>query len=320
VNLLLAGRSIRNVSRPQTRSIAMIAVQQKQSLPFLVMEENHLDAKKARIAVMKLMARMLQPCPDGGWERAVVKVQKDNVEVVSLTFAEMVEQAQRTGVVQPFQRLYDSQHPQFAGLPQEAASTPDFRVRITTRSGEQEVEIPGPCRVSIPANDLKDDILYYREMCCLHSSEHDFELLARSFRNYLSACVSIVEIHLWSAKSGGSFKDLEEQACAHLTSIHSRLYDELGSEPSWQAFKHIYEKRREIVHGTPGSVYSLPEIHECLNKVRGIGRLLHLMQPESSNELGYSIQLRTAPLVHYQKIGFSVDGEEVIGVEEGERW
>jgi hypothetical protein len=308
-------------------------VTEKEHLPFLVLGDYHLSAKKARIAVIELMARAQQDCPDSGWERAQVTIKKGDQEVVTMTFPQMVEEAERTGIVHHFHRFFDRADSVFGGTHDGDFGTPNYNMKISTTYGGFSAEVQGPCRTAVVEFDLTLDILYYRMMACRHSNEHDFRPTSRYFRNYLSACVSIVDAfvnrHIHVAKTDGfdspEFNDLQ---------LSRRVEDRLelfwnvicSEDPAilfgsryWCHFNEIRQKRNEIVHSlNPIAIYSLPEIQKYLNKVHAVGELLLLLRTAHKKPtVGFIEQLRTAPKVKYQQIRFKVDGDVVDRVDEG---
>lgn len=306
----------------------------KPTLPFLVLTEYHLSAEKARQAVIDTCTRCGMEPANGNWDKTTVNWEKTDPPF-SMEFPEMVKEARRTGIVRLLQRHLDTKDGVFGGGNIEDLCTPNFQMTLTADIGGFKGEVQGPCRTSLVEKDLTDDILFYRRLVCQHSNEYDFELSARYYRNYLSACTSIVDAfvnrHILIASSQG-FTSPEFEQLRNATKVETRL--ELwwrvcvDSDPSplfksvqWNHFHELRTKRNEILHAVdPIGLYSIPRMQEFLNKVRtGVGGLMLLMRKAHNKpSLGFIERLRTAPRVEYHQIHLHVDGDRCVRVHRGQ--
>ena len=273
----------------------------------------------------------LQPA-EGNWGKTTVNWNKIDPPF-SMTFPQMVNEARRTGIVRLLQRYLDNQDGIFGGTIEDLGS-PNYQMRLGAQYGDFKAEIQGPCRTSMVEKDLTDDILYYRRVACEHSNEHDFVLTARFYRNYLSACTSIVDAfvnrHILIAKSQG-FTSPEFERLRNAIKVETRM--ELwwrvcvNDDPSplfgsvqWNHFHELRTKRNEILHAVdPIGLYSMPRMQEYLNKVRtGVGGLMLLMRKAHNKpSLGFIERLRTAPRIEYHQIHLRADGDRCIRIHRG---
>jgi hypothetical protein len=304
------------------------------NIPFLVQHDFHLSLAKARQAAVDLFTRLGCKCPKGGWESAVFNLRRGDDPRFSMPFNDMVKELRRKGVVTDLQRLLDTDDVIFGGAIISEFATPNFQLNHSTQFAGYSKSVQGPCRVALVEAELTEDILYYRTLACKHSNEYDFRLTARYFRNYLSACVSLVDAflnrHILVAKADG-FDSPEFDQLQRTTNLEKRveLWWQIcsGGDPAvlfrtryWCHFQEIRKMRNAILHAVdPFGTYSLPETQIYLNKVRsGIGEFLFaLRRAHNKPTLGFIERLRTAPRVAYQKILFNSDGNRVIHIDQG---
>ncbi|HUE70846.1 MAG TPA: hypothetical protein VMP01_08140 [Pirellulaceae bacterium] len=304
------------------------------NIPFLVLHRYHQSAAKAREAVIGLFHHLGQQRPKGGWDTSTFTLARDGKSIFSMSFPDMVKEARHKGVVVALQRILDRQDGVFGGIGVFEFATANYQVKHGTEFAGFKAEVQGPCRVSLVEEDLTEDILHYRRLACNHSSDYNFRLTARYFRNYLSACTSIIDAfvnrHILVAKADG-FTSPELDELERTTKVEKRL--ELwwniccNSDPSplfksvhWCRFQEIRQKRNALLHALdPFGIYSLPEIQQYMNKVRsGIGELLLLLRAAHKKPtLGFIERLRTAPKVAYQQIHLRQDGDRVVRVDQG---
>ncbi len=295
--------------------------------PFLVMHKYHLSPQLAREAVSRTLTEAGVQSPKGGWDSLSI-TWKDKDGQVPVSFRELVEEARQKGVVRRMQRFLDGKDSIFGGNMDEIA-TPNWQLKLKSEYAGFTKEVEGPCRCASVEIDLMTDILHYRSETCELSDQHDFRLMSRAFRSYLSACVSIVEAfincHILIAEHDGfTSPEFEELKKTTNTEKRVRLWYDFccGDDPApffasmeWCHFQEIRKKRNEILHALdPFGMYSLREIHLYLNKVRtGVGGLMRKMRiAHGKRTLGFIERLRTAPVVDLMKIIFKADGKHEI--------
>lgn len=299
---------------------------------FLVLQKCALSKNNARQAVIAVLQRCDVQCPRDGWDSLRLTWKPENPPV-SVSFAELMDEARQTGVVHRLQNYLDKQDSIFGGTLDDLC-TPNYQMRIRTEYAGCIKEVQGPCRTSCVERDLMEDILDYRRQACEHSNEYDFRLTARYFRAYLSACVSLLDAfinrHILLAKherfSSPEFDQLQTQ-----TNLEKkvRLWWAVCSEDdlspffqseAWCHLQEIRTKRNEILHAIdPISVYSIKELQVYLNKVQtGVGELLLLLRKAHQKPtLGFIERLRTAPKVDFHRINFRAEGAHEIKVVNG---
>ncbi len=157
---------------------------------------------------------------------------------------------------------------------------------------------------------------------------------SRYFRNYLAACVSIVDAfinrHIHIAKADGfDSPEFDELKRATQTKSKMELWwkvccdddpSPLFSSTPCCRFQELRDKRNNLVHALqPFGVYSLREIQTFLNKVQcGVGELMLLMRKAHDKpSLEFIERLRTAPIVDFHRIHFSANGDTVDKVDKG---
>jgi hypothetical protein len=306
---------------------------ERQSNPhFLVLHKYHLSRDKAREAVIALLKRFEVVCPNEGWEALTLHFNGEKAPL-QIRFGEMVDEARRTGVVKRLQRELDKGDSVFGGTLEDFC-TPNHELKCSTEYAGWKREAYGPCRSSCVERDLTDDILDYRRQACERSNEYDFRLTARHFREYLSACVSLIDAfinrHILRAQYDGySSPEFENLKKATNAEEKVRLWWEVCSDhdsslffksKAWCHFQEIRTKRNEILHAVgPISVYALTELQLFFNRVQtGVGELLFLLrEAHEKPTLGFIERLRTAPPVIFHRITFREDGNHKIKVTSG---
>lgn len=294
---------------------------------FLVLKQFHLSRKKAREAVISVLKRCEVEMPKDGWDSLALTWKHENPPV-SVSFADLMDEARRTGTVRRIQDYLDKRDPVFGGTFGDFC-TPNLQLRCSAEYAGWKREVQGPCRTSCVERDLADDILEYRRGACEGSNEYDFRLTARHFRNYLSACVSLLDAfinhHVLLAEADGFSSDEFEQLKAEKRLEEKvRLWWAVCSEDdsapffrsaAWCHFQELRAKRNAILHAVdPISVYAIRDMQLHLNQVRtGVGELLLLLrQAHRKPTLGFIERLRTAPLVDFIEIRFKGDGEHKV--------
>lgn len=302
-------------------------------LPFLVASDFHLSSQKANEAVIATLIRCGERKPKEGWEKAVVTWKEGNPPK-SMSFFDMVREARRTGIISDIQRYLDRQDAIFGGKTSDSRGTPNFNLNLATDYAGFRAEAQGPCRIAFVEKDLTEDILYFRRQACLHSNSYDFVLTSRYYRNYLAACLSIVDAfvnrHILIAKAIGMISpeftelenaiNVEEKMELWWKACCGTDPRPLFSSSHWCRFQELRKRRNCMLHALePIAVYALPEMQVYLNKVRsGIGELLLLMRKASKQPtLGFIEQLRTAPLIAYHKIRLKATGDICESVTNG---
>ena len=160
--------------------------------PFLTMHPYHLSRAKARQAVLATLERGTSGRPKNvDWKNGAVNITSGKV-TKRFMFSAMELEARQTGVLGGIQRLLDSSDGVFGGTMGQTA-TPNFQLTIKTEYAGWIGEVQGPCRIGLATDDLMEDILHYRKEACLASTDYTFRHLARHYRAYLSACISIVD-------------------------------------------------------------------------------------------------------------------------------
>jgi hypothetical protein len=295
---------------------------------FLVMNQYHLSREKARAAVIDVLKRYGEVCPrERAWDTLQLKWTNETPPT-TVTFRELVEEAQEKGAVVRIQKYLDKSDSIFGGSIDEL-SLANYQMSVNTAYAGWEKKTAGPCRTSSVAVDLMEDILEYRARTCEHSNEYDFRICCRYYRAYLSACLSLVDAfinrHVLIAEHDG-FSSPEFDRLKATTSLVDRvclLYQVCsGNDPGqvlqsvpWCQFQEIRRHRNEIIHAiNPVYTYSLKEMWQFLNKVRtGIGELLLLLRhAHKKPTLLFIERLRSAPTVNFRQIHFRSDGRHVI--------
>ena len=299
---------------------------------FLVLHKFHLSRERAREAVIAVLQRHGVPCPKAGWESLTVNWENE-VPAVHVRFAEMVDEVRKTGIVARLQRELDKNDPIFGGTFADICTT-NHQIAIKTEFAGWRREAQGPLRTSCVERDLTDDILDYRRQACERSNEHDFRLTARHFREYLSACVSLLDAfinrHILIAHHEGfSSPEFDKLKVETNAEEKVRLWWEVCTDrdPSlflkskaWCHFQEIRKKRNEILHAVdPISVYALRDLQLYFNKVQtGVGELLLLLRrAHQKPTLGFIEQLRTAPVVNFHQITFRANGKHDVKIING---
>lgn len=293
---------------------------------FLVMQANHLPELKAREEVKRVLRLFGQHEPAKGWKS--FELSWNEAPGQRISFAELVAEARRTGIVARIQRHLDRQDSVFGGMIDELA-TPNWQLKIKRGLAGFEKESAGPCRAGFSESDLTEDVLYCRAKSCEHSNEYDFRVTCRYFRAYLFACISVVDAfinrHILIASSQGfSTPEFEQLKVSTKSEDRVRLWFKVCSseDPAqffesreWCHFQELRALRNEVTHAVePIGVYSIREIHTYLNMVRtGVGGLLSKMRSaHAMPTLGFIQQLQTAPLVDFNQITFRDDGHHAI--------
>lgn len=291
--------------------------------PFLVLQKYHLSRGLAKDAVIRLFGELGVRKPATGWESLNI-TWKDDKGQTPVSFTALVQEAREFGTVLRLQRYLDKKDSVFGGGIDELG-TPTHQLRIETQYAGFCASVEGPCRTASVELDLSEDILHFRADACLFSNQHDFKLVSRAYRSYLSACVSITDAFinrhiLLASHEGFTSPEFEELKQATNSEQRFRLWFTCCSDDDpnpffasldWCHFQELRKKRNEILHAlNPVGMYSLKEMQLYLNKVRtGIGGLLWRMRKAHKKPtLGFIERLRTAPPVDFMQITFRADG------------
>lgn len=294
---------------------------------FLVMHKYHLSRALARETVIRTLEEAGVSCPAQGWD-SLSLTWKDDEGQGQVRLRELIEEARQKGVVRRLQRYLDGKDSIF-GTNMDEIATSNWNLKLGSTYAGFSREIEGPCRCAKVELDLTMDILHYRSETCCFSDQHDFRLLSRAFRSYLSTCVSIIDAfinrHVLIAEHEGfTSPEFEELKVTTNTEKRVRLWFAFccGDDPSsffasteWCHFQELRKKRNDILHALdPFGMYSLREIHVFLNKVRtGVGGLLWQMRKAHKKPtLGFIERLRTAPVIDLMRITFRADGNHLI--------
>jgi hypothetical protein len=286
--------------------------------PFLTLHDFHLSREAGRAQVLATLARFMSPAPvNVDWHKGAIDIAKGESKK-RLTFAEMEQDARRTGVVEFLQRQLDQQDPVFGGTFDTA--TPNFQMRIKTEYAGWSREVQGPCRIGLIEKDLMEDILHYRQQACLASSDYSFREVARHYRAYLASCISLFDAfinrHILVATHEGfdspalrqlkESRSMEERVAAWLETCTEKTMKDLAHRKEWCHFQKLRQERNALLHVVdPFSVYRIKEIATMLNDVRtGVGELLRLLRSFHFGKatLLFIERLRTAPKVEYHSI------------------
>jgi hypothetical protein len=284
--------------------------------PFLTISEYHLSREKARELVLATLKRLSGKVPKVDWRRSFLDA-KDGERPLRLTFQQMEQDARRTGVVQELQRILDFRDSIFGGTFESAS--PNHNMSVKTEYAGWVKEVQGPCRVALIERDLTEDILFYRQQTCAHSSDYGFRAMTRFYLAYLGACVSLLDAfinrHILLAKHEGftspeftelkESRKLERRVELWLEVCTTRPMKKLACRTEWCHFQELRQKRNELMHAVdPFSVYRVPEIAKHLNYARtGVGELLKLLREwHDKPTLAFIERLRTAPEVTYHQL------------------
>lgn len=287
---------------------------------FLTLHGYHLSREAGRKQVMDTLARVMPTVPTNiDWRNGHIELARGDAKK-RFTFAEMEREARTTGVVEFIQKLLDSRDTIFGGTFESA--TPNFQISIKTEYAGWTREVQGPCRIGLVADDLMEDILHYRQQACLASNDYNFREVARHYRAYLMACISLFDafinrhILLASHENFDSpaftrlkeSRKVEDRMEAWLETCTDKTMKDLTRRPEWSDFQAIRKERNEILHVVdPFSVYRIREIATILNYVRsGIGEFLKLLRVfHKKPTLLFIERLRTAPKVEYHSLRLS---------------
>lgn len=309
----------------------MPMAEQLAHLPFLIHGKHHLSPTKAREAVIAVLRRCGEERPADDWD-SVVLTWKGNPPI-RMTFAEMVKEARETGVVRALQFHFDKKDSVFGGTYVEEFATPNYQIHHHSEWAGFVVDQQGPCRAACVEIDLTEDILTARRLASQHSNEYNFVLTCRYFRNYLSACISLVDAfinrHIHVAKAEG-FTSPEFEQLQKTTGFEKKLElwwavcctDDISTllgSVHYCRLQELRAKRNIFLHALePIAGYSLLEMQIYLNKVRsGVGELLLLLRKAHRKPtLGFIERLRTAPKVAFHKVHLRSDGDRVDHVKQ----
>jgi hypothetical protein len=113
---------------------------------FLVLHKYHLSREKAREATIALLKRHDVQCPSEGWESLILNWENE-VPVLHVRFAEMVDEVRRTGLVERLQRQLDMKDSVFGGTFTDFC-TPNHGFKWATEFAGWKKEAQGPVRTS----------------------------------------------------------------------------------------------------------------------------------------------------------------------------
>jgi hypothetical protein len=156
--------------------------------------------------------------------------------------------------------------------------TPNDNMTIKTTYAGWEKEVQGPCRLGLAEMDMMEDILTYRRQACDHSADHTFRLLARDYRAYLGACISLIDAfinrHILVATHDGfaspeferlkASKNTEERVELWLDVCSEKPKEHLFRTKEWCHFQALRQKRNELAHAVSRSPYIASRRSECI--------------------------------------------------------
>lgn len=187
-------------------------------------------------------------------------------------------------------------------------------IRIDDTIDSKIINLSVPYRLFSIEDDLTTDILYYRKKI---TEDESFEMICRHFRNYLIACICLIESfltrhQLLMEKMYSDYESLEEYkqqnrlvdklCCMYVITSKNRDLTALKFKAEWVHFQEIRRMRNNIVHSNdPYFAYEMVKVAKHLNYVnKGVGGLLHLFRSNQGVQtLPFIERLRNAPNVMY---------------------
>lgn len=285
--------------------------------PFLTLHGYHLSREAGRQQVLDTLARVTTSVPTNvDWHKGFVELARGDKKK-RLDFADMEREARTTGVVEFIQKLLDDGDSIFGGTFEMA--TPNFQMKIKTEYAGWTKEVQGPCRIGLVVNDLMEDILYYRQQVCQASADYSFREVARHYRAFLMACISLFDAFInrhillaahekFDSPAFTRLKEsrkVEDRMEAWFETCTDKTMKDLIRRKEWSDFQAIRQERNAILHVVdPFSVYRIREIATVLNYVRsGIGDFLKLLRSfHQKPTLLFIERLRTAPKVEFHSL------------------
>ena len=288
----------------------------------LAIEHCHLGKSKALSHLEELISAL-------GFPPVNRKKLHDNVDIQLSTKpfrynpAKEIENIRKAGAATGgIQYLFDLRDKYLAPPLSMASSVCPNGVEVTMRSsiGKSSAESKGPGQVGPPEQKLVDSILQSRNEICQNSYFEKFSYCQRMYREYLSACTSLVE---WFLNRYGLFMQENNMVCGDdqqtLVSkgrIDGRIdawvrifapnkSEELKNSPEWANFCALRQQRNDEIH-PPSAViaFNLFQIVPYLNMCnRGIGGLLARLHGYTGGSSNIAVihQILTAPKIQVVK-------------------
>lgn len=276
----------------------------------------HLSPTRAEKHVSDLLKAIGCVRPKKGWHTSSYELNRLDGKI-PVVWKDMVGEARRTGRVDIIQRFTDLEDPYFGSNFGMATNTSNISIR-TSFLGHKKT-FRGPARNYPVEQELVNDILVYRKMCCDFSKHSDgFEETFRFFRAYLFSCISLIDafinryVHV-ATFNGNTDPSLDLLSKPSRLDIRLTLWLQVfGSKGDvdlkkglkWDHFLVLKKARNLHVHAIePYFGYRVADMVHPLNACReGIGKLIVFLQREADHKHTSLFQkLTSAPLVRFSK-------------------
>ncbi len=227
-----------------------------------------------------------------------------------------VREARLTGVPPGMQGLIDNSDrlmpsPITMGVSMRGTAKSSSTIRSHTSS------LDGDGILEPPVLALADDVLFYRRQAVEASVGPNLAVIARAYRTYLQACISLVNAFLGYATFSIAETDPKKAASEHFGTVQSTApfevrvdaWSKLFNHPpetfrhtrSWSDLSKLRQERNRYVHpAEPIYVLGVDEIVNVLNQCReGVGGTLEYFRTIAGlhHHLSYIQKVKTAPTI-----------------------
>ena len=183
-----------------------------------------------------------------------------------------------------------------------------LKVNVTSQLGDHAAMVHQHGIVEDVADSFADDIEFYRNDTADSINGGSLDKMARSYRSYLGACISLFDYFLYRYESHDrmtAHATTDMKASVRMTdridqwisTYAAGKQDAVYSSKEYQAFQDLRKSRNDVVHPQqPMLGYDATEVLRVLNLCSpGIGGLLHFLriQQGKSPYIGFINQVLT---------------------------
>jgi len=185
---------------------------------------------------------------------------------------------------------------------------PGMHVTVTSTLGDTSVSFNQLGIVEDVGGSLADDVEQYRNSAAAAINDGDMPRMARDYRAYLGACISMIDYFLYRYESHSRQKEeapepakvpnrMEDRICAWIGVYCPARKEALLASKEYHQFGELTKARNSVIHPKkPMLRYEATEVQRILNLspsgVGGFLRLLRLAQGKSPY-LGFINQVFT---------------------------
>lgn len=274
----------------------------------LVVASNSLPRAHARKLVITALEQVGLKQPAAGWELSSLTIGK-GVSKKSVSFSDLVSEAERTGIVSSIQDALDHKDEVFGVLFPLETNSPAIAISLGPQGSPFHF---GPARIVPKMLTLTEEVLSHRRATCEYSTVN-MAKAAMHHRAYIISCSAVVEGFL-SAYANVTFEGVPPKGFEDLKAVlpivkkielwlqvfAGKTLAAIANTVAWDHFNKIRLLRNKVAHPDQAAdVFTLKKVASTLNLVReGVGGFLRKLR-ELTDESTHSFieRLHRAPLV-----------------------